>query len=78
MQMLQTICQLDKLAAVHCTHTELSMMDSITASYTMILRGEQLQPWVVAAVNEDDDDDNGPVSGLKSLPLVELAGMFYF
>ena len=58
------------------------MMDGATASYTaIILRGEQPQPWVVAAVSEDDNDDNGPVSGLKSLSSVELAhttGMFYF
>jgi hypothetical protein len=63
-------------------HTELGMMNGTTASYTaMILRGEQPQPRVVAAVDEDDDNDNGPVSGPKSLSSVELAhtaGMFYF
>jgi hypothetical protein len=50
------------------------MMDGTTASYTtMILRGEQPQPRVVAAVDKDDDNDNGPVSGLNSLSSVELA-----
>ena len=81
-QMLQTICQLEKLAAAHHAHTELGMMDGMTTSYTaMILRGEQLQPRVPAAVDKDEDDDNGPVSGPKSLSSVELAwttGTFYF
>ena len=73
-QMLWTICQLDKLAAACCAHTELGMMDGTTTSYAaMILRGEQPQPRVPAAVDEDEDDDNGPVSGPKSLSSVELA-----
>jgi hypothetical protein len=81
-QMLRTIRRLDKLAAARRAHTELGMMDGTTASYAaMILRGEQPQPRVPAAVDEDEDDDNGPVSGPKSLSSVELArfvGMFYF
>ncbi|KAH9993136.1 hypothetical protein BJV74DRAFT_877811 [Russula compacta] len=73
-QMLWTICQLDKLVAARCVHTELGMMDGMTTSYAaMILRGEQPQPRVPAAVDKDEDDDNGPVSGPKSLSSVELA-----
>ena len=68
--------------AACCAHTELGMMDGMTTSYTaMILRGEQPQPRVPAAVDEDEDDDNGPVLGPKSLSSVELAqtaGTFYF
>ena len=80
--MLWTIHQLDKLVAACHAHTELGMMDGMTTSYaTMILRGKQLQPRVPAAVDEDEDDDNGPVSGPKSLSSVKLAqtaSMFYF
>ncbi|KAH9994306.1 hypothetical protein BJV74DRAFT_877659 [Russula compacta] len=73
-QMLRTIRRLDKLAAARRAHTELGMMHGTTTSYTaMILRGEQPQPRVPAAVDEDEDDDNGPVSGPKSLSSVELA-----
>ncbi|KAI0245100.1 hypothetical protein BJV78DRAFT_1159123 [Lactifluus subvellereus] len=65
-------------------HVELGMMDGTMASYmAMILRGEQPQPHTQAVDREDDDDDNGPELGPKSLSSIELArspsmvSMFY-
>jgi hypothetical protein len=83
-QMLLTISRMDKLSAASRAHAELGMMDGTTASYTaMILRGEQPQPRAQAVDREDDDDDNGPELGPKSLSSIELArspsmvSMFY-
>lgn len=40
-QMLQTILQLDKLAAAHCAFTRQGLMEGSTSSYTaMVMRGE--------------------------------------
>ncbi|KAH9987753.1 hypothetical protein BJV74DRAFT_491980, partial [Russula compacta] len=73
-QMLRTICRLDKLTAACRAHTKLGMMDGTTASYAaMILRGEQPQPRAAAAIDEDEDDDNGPAPGPMSLSSVKLA-----
>ena len=56
------------------------MMDGTTLLYTaMVLRGEQLVLRAPLIMDEQDDDDHGPVLGLKSLSSIELAhtcGMF--
>jgi hypothetical protein len=73
-QMLLTISRIDKLAAALQIHAELGRMDGTTTSYTaMIQRGEQPQPCVAAANNEEYDDDIGPEPGPKSLTSIELA-----
>jgi hypothetical protein len=74
-QMLLTNSRMDKLSSASRAHTELSMMDGTTSSYTeMILRGEQ--PQARAAVGDadnDEDDDSGPEAGPKALSSIELA-----
>lgn len=79
-QMLRTISRLDKLGAALRAHAELGMMDGTTSSYTaMIQRGERPQPRTGLAHRGDDDNDNGPEPGPKSLSSVELVrtpGMF--
>ena len=74
-QMLQTISQLEKLAAAQKVFTQLGMMDGTTASYTgMIQDGGQPQPRAtLEADNTDEGDDSGPLAGPKSLSSVELA-----
>ncbi|KAH9992964.1 hypothetical protein BJV74DRAFT_795662 [Russula compacta] len=72
-QMLVTITRLDKLALAGQVFSQLGMMEGTTSSYTArMLRGEQPQP-IVSAAGEEDDDDNGPSPGPKSLSSVELA-----
>ncbi|KAI0000685.1 hypothetical protein BJV74DRAFT_876935 [Russula compacta] len=75
-QMLWTICRLDKLAVAWRAFEELGMIDGTTASYTaMIQAGGVPQPRaVIEAANDDNDDnDNGPSPGPKTLSTVELA-----
>ena len=70
--MLQTLCRLDKLAAAQKAFAELGMIDGTTASYTtMIHTGGEPQPRAVEGV--DEDNDNGPVAGPKTLSTVMLA-----
>jgi len=72
-QMLRTLCRLDKLAAAWRAFAELGMMDGTTASYTaMIHAGGEPQPRA-AVEGADEDDDNGPTPGPKTLSMVELA-----
>ena len=72
-QMLRTLCRLDKLAAVHGVFTQLGMMDGTTASYTaMILAGGKPQPRAILVVGTDDVDENGPAAGPKVLSSVKL------
>ena len=48
------------------------MMDGTTASYTaMIHAGKEPQPRAVEGI--DEDNDNGPVAGIKTLSTVVLA-----
>jgi len=81
-QMLQTVCRLDKLAAIRSALAEHGMMDGTTASYTaMINAGGEPQPG--SAIEDDDaneNDDNGPALGPKALSTVELARIpgFFF
>jgi hypothetical protein len=75
-QMLRTLCRLDKLAAARGGFAELGMMDGTTASYTaMIHAGGKPQPRAVTAVIEgaDENDDHGPAAGPKTLSTVKLA-----
>jgi hypothetical protein len=80
--MLQTVCRLDKLAAIRSALAEHGMMDGTTASYTaMINAGGEPQPG--SAIEDDDaneNDDNGPALGPKALSTVELARIpgFFF
>ncbi|KAI0246059.1 hypothetical protein BJV78DRAFT_1136045, partial [Lactifluus subvellereus] len=70
-QMLQTLHRLDKLAAVWREFAELGMMDESTATYTaMIHTGGQPQPRAAIA---DEDNDNGPAAGPKTLSTTKLA-----
>ena len=76
-QMLRTLCRLDKLAAAHGAFTQLGMMDGTTASYTaMILAGGKPQPRAIIPKTDTDDepgvDDNGPAAGPKVLSSVKL------
>ena len=72
-QMLRTICRLDKLGAAWRAFAEHGMMDGTTASYTaMIHAGGEPQPRANVH-GGDEDDDNGPVAGPKTLSTVELA-----
>jgi hypothetical protein len=71
-QMLVTNSRLDKLASAGRVFFQQGMMDGTTSSYTaMILRGESPQPMTMQ--ENDDDDDNGPVAGPKSMSSIELA-----
>lgn len=74
-QMLLTNSRMDKLAAARQEFRKLGMMDGTTAGYTaMILGGGQPQPRDLAPESDDDeDDDNGPALGPKSLSSIELA-----
>jgi hypothetical protein len=74
-QMLQTISQLEKLAAAQRSFTQLGMMDRTTASYTgMIQDSGQPQPQAtLEADGINEDDDNGPIAGPKALSSIELA-----
>jgi hypothetical protein len=77
-QMLRTLCRIDKLTAARSAFNERSMMDGTTASYTaMVLAGGAPQRLPQSRVNidgdGDDDDDNGPVAGPKVLSSVKLA-----
>ena len=60
---------MDKLSSALQAHTELSMMDGTTLSYTkMILKGEQPQVWAAAGdADNGEDNDNSPEPGLKAL-----------
>ncbi len=76
-QMLQTISQLDKLAATSHMFTKQGMMEGSTSSYmAMVLWGKQPQPPANSTrdydEDEDEDHDLGPVSGPKVLSLIEL------
>lgn len=76
-QMLRTLCRLDKLAAAHGAFTQLGMMDGTTASYTaMILAGGKPQPRAIIPETDTDDepgvDDNGPAAGPKVISSVKL------
>ncbi|KAH9974842.1 hypothetical protein BJV74DRAFT_879675 [Russula compacta] len=71
-QMLQTLCRLDKLATARQAFLELGMMDGTTAGYAaMIQAGREPQPRAVEAM--DEDDDNGPIAGPKTLSSVILS-----
>jgi hypothetical protein len=74
-QMLWTICRLDKLGVAQRAFTELGMMDGSTATYTaMIQAGGEPQPRaVVEGAGDYDDEDNGPAPGPKTLSTIELA-----
>lgn len=74
-QMLQTNCRLDKLGAARSAFMELGMMEGTTLSYAAkMLRGEAPQPkMVVDATDNEEEDDHGPVHGLKAFSSVELA-----
>ncbi|KAH9986315.1 hypothetical protein BJV74DRAFT_878515 [Russula compacta] len=71
-QMLRTLCRLDKLAAVRWAFLELGMMDGTTVGYAaMIQAGGEPQPRAVEAM--DEDDNNGPIAGPKTLSSVILS-----
>jgi hypothetical protein len=78
--MLLTNTWMDKLDAAGWAFAELGMMDGMTSSYmAMVLSGEQPQPHMVAADDDNEDNDNGPIAGPKSFSSIELAclsGMF--
>jgi hypothetical protein len=75
--MLLTNSRMDKLAAAWQEFRKLGMMDGTMAGYTaMILGGGQPQPRDSAPESiDDEDDDNGPALGPKSLSSIELARM---
>jgi hypothetical protein len=74
-QMLLINSRMDKLAAARQEFTMLGMMDGTTAEYTaMILSGGEPLPRTVAqGIGDDEDDDNGPALGPKSLSSIKLA-----
>jgi hypothetical protein len=74
-QMLRTISRLDKLAAARRSFAQLGMMDGTTASYTaMIHEGGLPRPRAAFEIGGgDEDNDNGPAPGPKTLSSVELA-----
>ena len=64
---------MDKLDAAGQAFAELEMMDGTMTSYTaMALSGEQPQPCMVAVDDNNEDDNNGRIAGLKSLLSIEL------
>jgi hypothetical protein len=82
-QMLRTLCRLDKLAAAQRAFAELGMMDGTAATYTaMIQAGGEPQPRAAVDGDADEDDDSGPAAGPKTLAIVELArlpgAVFFF
>ena len=81
-QMLRTLCRVDTLSAAQRGFRELGMMAGTTATYTaMVHAGGEPQPRSMAEVNVDEDDDEGSLSGPKTLSSVELArlhGTFLF
>lgn len=71
-QMLVTNTRLEMMAAATRAFTQLGMMDGTTALYTaMILDGGQPVPR--PAVEDDEEEDNGPVAGPRSMSSIELA-----
>ena len=71
--MLLTNTWMDKLDAAGQAFAELEMMDGTMTSYTaMALSGEQPQPCMVAVDDNNEDDNNGRIAGLKSLLSIEL------
>ncbi|KAJ7483958.1 hypothetical protein B0H11DRAFT_2416136 [Mycena galericulata] len=73
-QMLRTICRLDKLAAARNIFQEQGMMEGTALSYAaMTLRGEEPQPPHLGGADEDEDDDGGDSPGPKSLSSIKLA-----
>jgi hypothetical protein len=75
--MLRTICRLDKLAVAQRAFEELGMMDGTAATYTaMIHAGGEPQPRAAFNGTDDDDNednDNGPALGPKTLSSMKLA-----
>jgi hypothetical protein len=73
-QMLQTLCRLDKLVLARGAFTQLGMMDGTTASYTaMILAGGKPQPRAILDSSTDEVDENGPAAGPKVHSSVKLS-----
>lgn len=81
LQMLQTICRIDKMAALRSILFKARMLVGTTLSYTLAVRG--IGPRLLDEEEErkqDEDDDLGPIDGPKTLSSIELArtvGMFY-
>jgi len=71
--MLWTLSRLDKLTAAWRAFAELGMMDGTAATYTaMIQAGGEPRPQAAIDGN-DEEEDNGPATGPKTLAVVELA-----
>ncbi|KAJ6472268.1 hypothetical protein DFH09DRAFT_1475959 [Mycena vulgaris] len=74
MQMLSTICRLERLAAARILFQSQGMMEGTALSYAaMTMMGEEPQPPSVDGEEEDEDDDGGDAPGPKALSSIELA-----
>ncbi|KAJ6461298.1 hypothetical protein DFH09DRAFT_1242982 [Mycena vulgaris] len=74
MQMLSTICRLERLAAARILFRSQGMMEGTALSYAaMTMMGEEPQPPSVDGEEEDEDDDGGDAPGPKALSSIELA-----
>ncbi|KAJ7687361.1 hypothetical protein B0H17DRAFT_1069971 [Mycena rosella] len=72
-QMLRTICRLDRLAAARIVFCRQGMMAGTSLSYAaMTMRGEEPQP-PLDTEDEDEDDDGGDLPRPRSLSSIELA-----
>lgn len=74
-QMLRTLCRLDKMAALRGIFAIQGMMAGSSSSYAaMVLRGEEPQPPAAVVRDEDEDDDDiAAIPGPKTLTAIELA-----
>ncbi|KAJ6475936.1 hypothetical protein C8R47DRAFT_1181557 [Mycena vitilis] len=74
-QMLRTICRLDRLAAIRGVFQKQGMMAGTTSSYAaMVMRGEEPTPPGHEEDDDDgdDDDDGGDIPAPQSLSSIEL------
>ncbi|KAJ7202083.1 hypothetical protein GGX14DRAFT_370690 [Mycena pura] len=71
-QMLRTICRLDKLEAARIVFKQQGMMEGTALDYAeRMMRGEEPQP--PPPEEENDEDDGGAAPGPKSLSSIKLA-----
>jgi hypothetical protein len=79
-QMLQTLTQMDKMAALHRVFSDRGMMFGTTSSYMAGVKGPQVVSGSSNAADREEEDDESaepgnPVSG--ALSMVKLAARFH-
>ncbi|KAG5636033.1 hypothetical protein H0H81_009333 [Sphagnurus paluster] len=73
-QMLQTLCRLDKLSAARRIFTSKGMMAGSTSSYAAFIHaGGVPEPDTNDSNDSDEDEDLGPVAGPRVMSSVKLA-----